>query len=224
MFHFVCLLTKANTMATKEKITKAYIEFELLNGRAPHSVFELCKKLKIEESIFYKSFSSLNAIREEILVNTLSTTFEIIENDTEYPAYSAREKALSIFYTLFAQLEKNRSYFLAKYSSIKEAPHQFKEWDSFMKTLDSHLNEVIQEAKSSQEIVDRPLIGEHYHKGFKLVFSYLFRVWINDTSEGFSTTDAAIEKSVNLSFDLLATSPLDSMLDFGKFALKTKVF
>jgi len=211
-------------MATKEKITKAYIEFELMNGRAPHSAFELCKKLKIEEATFYKSFSSLNAIREEILVNTLSTTFEIIENDPEYQGYSAREKALAIFYTLFAQMEKNRSYFLAKYSSLKEAPHQFKEWESFMKTLDMHLNDVLLEAKSSQEIIDRPLIGEHYHKGFKLIFSYVFRVWINDTSSEFATTDAAIEKSVNLSFDLLATSPLDSILDFGKFAFKTKVF
>ena len=31
-------------MTAEEKIIKGYIEFELLNGRAPHSVFELTKK------------------------------------------------------------------------------------------------------------------------------------------------------------------------------------
>lgn len=210
-------------MATKAKITKAYIEFELMEGRAPHSVFELCKKIKIEEATFYKLFASLKAVQEEILVEFLTHTFEIIDKDPEYANYNAREKTLAVFYTLFAQFEKSRSYFLAKYSSLKDVPKQFKEWDAFLKTLDYQIECIIQEAKQSAEIIDRPYVGVHYSKGFKLIFTYIFRVWINDTSEGFTTTDAAIEKSVNLSFDMLGSSPLDSLIDFGKFAFKTKI-
>jgi hypothetical protein len=210
-------------MATKAKITKAYMEFELMEGRAPHSVFELCKKIKIEEEAFYKLFSSLTSVQEEILAEFLTRTQEIVDKDLEYPNYNAREKTLAIFFTLFAQFEKSRSYFLAKYSSLKDAPKQFKEWDAFMNTLDYQLECILQEAKQSSEVIDRPYIGAHYSKGFKLVFTYVFRVWINDTSEGFTTTDAAIEKSVNLSFDMLGTSPLDSLIDFGKFAFKTKI-
>jgi hypothetical protein len=49
-------------------------------------------------------------------------------------------------------------------------------------------------------------------------------VWLNDDSDEFSNTDAAIEKSVNLSIDMLEKNTLDSLIDFGKFALKTKIF
>jgi hypothetical protein len=93
-----------------------------------------------------------------------------------------------------------------------------------MHQLNARIESILVEAKQNEEIKDRPYIGEHYAKGYKLVFTYLFRVWLKDDSEGFSTTDAAIEKSVNLSFDMLGVSPLDSLIDFGKFALKTKVF
>ena len=59
----------------------------------------------------------------------------------------------------------------------------------------------------------------------RLVFSkefYEARVWLKDESKAFETTDAAIEKSVNLAFELLSQGPLDSIIDFGRFALKTK--
>jgi hypothetical protein len=79
-------------MATKAKITKAYMEFELMEGRAPHSVFELCKKIKIEEEAFYKLFSSLASVQEEILAEFLTRTQEIVDKDPEYPNYNAREK------------------------------------------------------------------------------------------------------------------------------------
>lgn len=46
--------------------------------------------------------------------------------------------------------------------------------------------------------------------------------WIKDTSSGFEQTDAAIEKAVNLSFELLSESTLDRALDFVKFLWQSK--
>ena len=210
-------------MATAEKIINGYIEFELLNGRKPHSVLELTKKLKITEPSFYKVFPNLEVLQQSIPLQAINATLVRLDDDAQYEEFSAREKILSVYFTLFEELEKNRSYFLYKYSDVKNASHQFKDWSLFMDRMNERIEQILTEAKQTEEIKDRPYIGNHYSKGYKLVFTYLFRVWLKDDSHGFSTTDAAIEKSVNLSFDMLGVSPLDSLIDFGKFALKTKV-
>jgi hypothetical protein len=210
-------------MVQREKIIKGYIEFELLNGRSPNSVFELTHKLELEESVFYQSFGSLDALRSAIVTEFLKDTLAVLDKDEAYATFSAREKLLALFFTLFEQLQVQRSYLLAKYGDIKRTPQNSKDWQDFMKLLTDRADVILSEAKSLHEIQDRPVIGQHYGKGYPLVFVYLFRVWVNDDSQDFTTTDAAIEKTVNLSFDMLGKSPLDSLLDFGKFAFKTKV-
>ena len=52
---------------------------------------------------------------------------------------------------------------------------------------------------------------------------FLMKFWIEDTSEQFEKTDAAIEKSVNTAFDVFDNTPLDTLLDFGKFLWKETV-
>ena len=51
---------------------------------------------------------------------------------------------------------------------------------------------------------------------------FVFRYWVEDRSPRFEKTDAAIEKSVNLAFDLMGKSALDSFLDFAKFLYQHK--
>jgi len=211
-------------MTTAQKITKGYTEFELLNGRSPHSVFELTKNLEIPEEEFYTHFSSLTQVRRTVLINLITETFQVMDADPNYETFSAREKLLSLYFTLFEQLKMQRSYLLMKYAELKQTPAILKDFDPFLEQLNARVETILLEAKAQEEIQERPYIGRHYAKGFKLAFFYLFRVWIKDESAEFSTTDAAIEKSVNLSFDLLSESPLDALLDFGKFAIKTKVF
>lgn len=210
-------------MTSIEKILKGYIEFELLNGRAPHSVLELTKKIKMTETTFYKVFSNLDKLRQAIPLNAIDATILRLDEDEQYEEFTSREKLLSLYFTLFEELQHNRSYYLFNYSNIKEASSGFKDWSPFMDKMNEKITEILNEAKLTDEIKDRPFIGDHYAKGYKVVFTYLFRVWLKDDSEGFSTTDAAIEKSVNLSFDMLGVSPLDSLIDFGKFVFKTKV-
>jgi AcrR family transcriptional regulator len=211
-------------MATREKILQGYIEFELLNGRSPNSVFELTKKLKTDESNFYEHFGSLDVLRAAIVTDFMEQTLRTLDEDPNYDGFTAREKLLALFYTLFEQLKTQRSYLLSRYSQLRSIPENSREWKGFIRLLNERADIILNEARELEEVHDRPLIGQHFSKGYQLIFAYLFRVWLKDDSEGFVTTDAAIEKTVNLSFDMLGTSPLDSLLDFGKFALKTKVF
>jgi hypothetical protein len=49
------------------------------------------------------------------------------------------------------------------------------------------------------------------------------KFWLDDTSPSFEITDIFIEKSVKASFDLINTTPLKSIIDFGKFLYKEKM-
>jgi len=53
---------------------------------------------------------------------------------------------------------------------------------------------------------------------------YITRVWANDESEDFQVTDAAIEKSSVLLFELMKSGPVDLLIDFLKFAYQNKAY
>ena len=46
---------------------------------------------------------------------------------------------------------------------------------------------------------------------------------MSDNSPGFEKTDMVIEKSVRAIFDIFETTPLESVIDFGKFLWKEKM-
>ena len=51
---------------------------------------------------------------------------------------------------------------------------------------------------------------------------FLLLFWKDDESPGFEKTDAAVEKSVNLAFDLIGKGAVDSFIDFAKFLYQSK--
>ncbi|MBT8302687.1 MAG: TetR/AcrR family transcriptional regulator, partial [Maribacter sp.] len=59
-----------------------------------------------------------------------------------------------------------------------------------------------------------------FSEGAWLQFLFLLKFWINDESAGFEKTDLAIEKSVNTIFDVFDNTPLERIIDFGKFFYK----
>lgn len=210
-------------MKKKETFISRYKEFELLEGRAPNSVYEFCKKNKVNEASFYEHFNSLSHLRKMILVQFINDTIETLDNDSDYNSFTGKEKLLALFYTLFEHFKDSRSYLITKYRDTESMKGKLDDWSMFFLQFNARVEQILSEAKQSEEIVNRPYVGNHYSKIYKIVLAYVFRVWINDESNGFETTDAAIEKSVNSSFELLSSGPLDTLLDFGKFAFNTKI-
>ena len=80
-----------------------------------------------------------------------------------------------------------------------------------------YANELIAEGKEIGEIVDRPIIGNRYDEGMWRQLQFVIYFWVKDDSQNFERTDEAIEKAVNLSFDIMGRGPIDAALDFAKF-------
>ena len=209
-------------MSQAEKIKKAYKEYVLENGTQPSSIFKFVKELKVKEEVFYEEFNSFEAVEQDIWVGLLHQTVEAIQAEEVYDQYSAREKLLAFYYTLIEVMKAERSFILQTAHFDRRSGMM----PSFLKAFKKHfmefIDEVLLEASETEEVKTRPYISERYRDGIWVQFLFVVRFWVKDDSRGFEKTDAAIEKAVNLSFDLMGRGPLDAMVDFAKFLYQNK--
>lgn len=214
---------KTTKVDNKSKIITGYINHVLEHGHEPVSVFKFAKDLKMKEEEFYNYFTSFESIKSAVWAYLFEVTVSGIESQEVYREYSAREKLLSFLFTWIEELKKNRSYLLSIYGNKKDLknilPTEVKEFKSKFKDF---ANEIILEGKETEEIASRPIISDRYDDALWLQAWFVFQFWLNDTSPAFEKTDAAIEKSVNLAFDLMGKSALDTFIDFAKFLYQNK--
>jgi AcrR family transcriptional regulator len=203
--------------ASSEKIVADYREYVLTGGKQPASVFKFCKDHGFREDEFYQYFGSFEALEKSIWKGYIDQTRSRMENDEDYLGFSSREKILTFYFSLAELLKADRSFAL----------HQLKSWKNpsavpvflkgFKESFMEWLNSVLNEGKTTGEIARRPYLDKRYDLIFWMHFMFILQFWSHDESAGFEKTDAAIEKSVNLAFDLIGKGVLDSALDFGKF-------
>ncbi len=206
----------------KAVIREAYRKYFLENGKRPVSIYSFCQQLNTDEEIFYRNFSSFDAIEKDIWLSLFHETCEKLVEDETYRNYSAREKLLSFYFLWVQHLLKNRSYILLQFRRFPSSGPHLNQMGSFRIAFYDFIRELIKAAYQSGEIKERKYISDQYVHGFWVQALFVLRYWIGDDSERFEMTDAAIEKAVNLSFQLISTQTLDSILDFGKFVFARK--
>src|ERR1700744_3088215 len=207
-------------MATIEGIQKAYIDFVLTEGEQPKSVYIFAKKNKMPEEEFYRFFASFDAIEQNLWTGFAVKTIAEIKAQEIWAQYSAREKALSFFYSFFELLKSSRSF--AVYS-IKKQPKSLTTPVIFseLKTIfENFADEILKEGIESSELSDRKFFSKRYKDALWIQFGFVLNFWINDNTAGFEKTDEAIEKGVNVTFDLFQRSPIDNLFEYGKFLAK----
>jgi len=207
---------------TKEKLREAYIRFTLLEGERPRSVFKFVDDLGVSESEFYTFYSSFDAIENEVFQEMMETTLKSLRGDVQYAGFTAREKLLTFYYAHLEVLVKQRSFVSLKWQELKKRPTTPEWLKGYKQTFINYARTVISEAIESEEIKERRYISDKYDKAFWFQLMFVVDFWVKDTSPNFENTDAAVEKAVNLSFQLLGDSTLDSIVDFAKFLWQSK--
>jgi hypothetical protein len=207
-------------MATTESIRKAYIDYVLTQGEEPKSVYVFAKKNKMTEAEFYNHFGSFKALEQQIWAEVANKTLAEIKGQDVWAQYSAREKALSYFYAFFELLKQQRSF--AVYS-VKKQPKGITTPPVFAdlrEVFENFCTEILSEGIESGELSDRKFFSKRYKDALWVQFGFVLHFWINDNSTGFEKTDEAIEKGVNVTFDLFQRSPIDNLFEYGKFLAK----
>lgn len=211
-------------MATKQKIQNAYIDYVLSEGKKPSSVFAFAKKNKFPEEEFYKQFGSFDAIDGTIWADFFNETIKEIKAQEVWQAYSVREKALSFYYSFFELLKSKRSFVNYSIDHFKKGLHTPTQLKESKHIFEEFSIQLIQEGLESGEISDRKFISERYKDALWFQVAFLLKFWIKDYSAGFEKTDEAIEKGVNVTFDLFQRTPIDNLLDYGKFLAQNAGF
>ncbi|GGF37139.1 TetR/AcrR family transcriptional regulator [Echinicola rosea] len=214
---------KPTKIDKRKKIIDAYKNYVLEHGKSPASVFKFTKELKMKEADFYAFFSSFTAVKRAVWQKIFQVTLSTLESQEIYKQYSSREKLLAFFYTWIEELKHNRSYLLVLYGTHQLPSHTLpQELQGFRDDFKEYVKGVLAEGEENDEIAKRPYLSDKYDEGLWLQVLFVFRFWIKDHSDGFEKTDEAIEKSVNLAFDLMGKSALDTFVDFAKFLYQAR--
>ncbi|WP_026995371.1 TetR family transcriptional regulator C-terminal domain-containing protein [Flectobacillus major] len=210
-------------MEKADKIKQAYMEYFLENGTQPQSVYSFTKKLKIKESEFYDYYNSFELLESSIWLDFFKETIQKIEAEPVYATYSVREKLLAFYYTWIEVLKQNRSYASQTWRLIDKRKLKTPTFLVDLKNaFKEYSRDLVMEGKESREVQPRKYLDERYPDAFWLQLLMVLDFWVKDKSKGFEQTDAMIEKAVNTSFDLMASSALDSVLDFAKFLYQNR--
>ncbi|WP_281987320.1 TetR family transcriptional regulator C-terminal domain-containing protein [Aquimarina aggregata] len=207
----------------REFIIAAYMNYVLEHDGYPKTVYKFCIDIKVSEEDFYKFFGSLDGLDKNIWSTFFTTTANAMHKNEQFEHFSSRDKMLTLFYTLFEMLTLNRSYVLfalKRYDMPLKNMTQLKGLRSHIKEFAGELIETDNDEKTSR-LVKNPVAV--FSEGAWLQFLFLLNFWMSDESPSFEKTDVAIEKSVNTIFDLFDNTPLNNVLDFGKFLWKEKI-
>lgn len=206
----------------KAPIREAYIKYWLEHGRRPVSVYTFCQQLEMTEAAFYDSYASFDALEKDIWRAFFEETLEKLKEDETYKGYGVREKLLAFYFLWVQQLRQHRSYILLQKEKYLAPPLHLDKLEAFRIAFYDYIRELIKDGYQTGEVKERKFISDQYVHGFWLQALFVLQYWVKDDSEGFEMTDAAIEKAVNLSFQLISSNTLDSILDFGKFVFTKK--
>jgi hypothetical protein len=210
---------KKGKAAGRDLILGAYKDFVLMEGKEPASVYLLGKKAGFSEAEFYQHFSTVPQVGADIWKALLEETEASVRNNPEYATFTGRDKLLLFYFSLVQHLKKERSFVNWSASGwIKPGRHGAarKLVSSWVKDF---MEGVLREAEASGEVKGRGKIGNHYADALLLQFWFILDFWIKDESQDFEDSDALIEKSLGLAFDLLGEGPLEKALDLGRFLL-----
>jgi len=205
---------------TDDKIIGFYMDYVLGHETVPKSVYKFCKEKKVKEEDFYAHFGSFDSLRTHIWNKFFSNTMNLLHKNKEYDSFSNKDKMLTFFFTFFELLTLNRSYVLFSLEGQKNMMERLKELKGLRTHIKEFATQLIDEANAEKNYRLTKRSPQLFSEGAWVQFLFLLKFWMDDSSAGFEKTDLAIEKSVTTIFDVFENTPLDSLLDFGKFLYK----
>ncbi|MFV5695128.1 TetR family transcriptional regulator C-terminal domain-containing protein [Flavobacterium sp. LB3P122] len=217
------MATKKSTI-TRDKIVSMYMDYTLENNDKPKSVYNFTKLNNFSEAEFYNFFGTMESVEKEIFKIFLEKTVELLEKDPDYEAYDMKSKMLSFYFTFFELLTANRSYVTM---SLKQHDNDLKNLMQLSSLRNSFKNYVAG-ITSDEYRIKLEKFQNFQEKAIQetswIQLLLTIKFWLDDSSPAFEKTDLYIEKSIKATFEFMNIAPIDSLIDFGKFIFKEKIY
>lgn len=187
----------------------------------PDDVLSICDEYGIEESDFYAFYESVDALNADVWQHFMIDTINVLKNDPQYASFIVREQLLAFYYTHLEILGPRRDFIRIcdDLSRPLPLPNYLK---GYKVEFNNYSKSIVEAGIQTGEIADRKLINKSYLSGLWVQLIFVVKFWMKDGSAEFENTDAAIEKAVNLSAEIVRPGPLDSIVDFAKFIYQNR--
>ncbi|MBD1260926.1 TetR/AcrR family transcriptional regulator [Maribacter polysiphoniae] len=205
---------------TENDLITMYMDHVLEHESRPKSVYKFCKLNSISEADFYAIFGSLESIPKRIWNVFFENTEDLLLKNKEFEGFSNKDKMLTFFYSFFELLTLNRSYVLLALHQENNPLKNLEQLKGLRKHIKNFATVLIEDDNSNKTLKATKFNPKLFSEGAWFQFLFLLKFWKDDESKGFEKTDMAIEKSVNTIFDVFDNTPLENIIDFGKFLYK----
>jgi len=207
---------------TPEIIKSKYIDHVVASADHPSDMYAFCSDVKISDVDFLQSFSDLKELHTAIWKDMMSETISALADDDQFATFSGREQLLAFYYTHIEVLKKHRDFILVDRHRMKVPIPLSRFMLGYKDVFMDFAKGLIAYAMETGEVADRKFLNSQYARGVWAQLYWVIQFWIKDSSNEYELTDAAIEKAVNLSLELVKPGPLDSMIDFAKFVYQNR--
>lgn len=208
---------------SQTKLVEIYIDFVLTENQKPGSIYSFMKMNGFKEAQFYEFFGSFNHIEQHTFSMFFDQTLKLLKKDSNYAEYDSTNKLLSFYFTFFEILTANRSFVMYVLNSNKNPLDSI----STLSEVRSQFKHLIHEIELKSMLTAKEPFSRIGEAGLKegawVQFLSIMKFWMDDSSPSFEKTDVYIEKTVRALAEVLAITPLDSVIDLGKFLFKEKV-
>ena len=217
------MATKKTTI-TKDKIVSMYMNYVLDNSEKPKSVYHFTKLNNFTETEFYAFFGTIESIEKEIFKAFIEKTVELLHKNKEYEMYDMKSKMLSFYFTFFEILTANRSYVVFILKQHNNQLKKLMQLSGLRNSFKNYLTEIISDEFRTQQERLQNFQEKAFQETSWIQLLLTLKFWLDDSSPSFEKTDIYIEKSVKVTFELMNIAPIDSLIDFGKFIFKEKIY
>lgn len=215
--------SKVKKKPDADKLIAIYMDYVLEHEKTPKSIYKFAKENDMIEQDFYQYFGSFEGLRKAIWDRFFENSMTVMEKSNEYASFENREKLLTFFYTFFEVLTANRSYVLYALNEHGQSLKGLDQLKNLRKRIRSYAKTLIQDRNSEKSMKLFQQNEMIFSEGVWVQFLFLLKFWMDDNSPAFESTDIAIEKSVNTVFDLFDNTPLERVVDLGKFLWKERM-
>ena len=206
---------------SKDDIISSFMNYRIDSGKTSVEISNFLKSSNISKKEFEKYFSNFDTLEKYIYQLLFEKTLILLDENSDYATFEKKNKLISFYYTFFELLSVNRTYIELSlstlgYNELKYLSKLKKHFTRYVKKLNIDSfdlkSDSLNKTKSNitKELAWFQLLG-------------CIKFWLEDTSVNFEKTDILIEKSINTTFELINTQPLESLIDLGKFLLKEKI-
>ena len=203
-------------------ILSIYMDSVLEHEKFPLSVYKFCKTNEIDEQDFYKSYASLDTIKYHVWQVFFDNTMGLLQKNKHYDSMDRKDRLLTFYFTFFEVLLLNRSYVLFALEGNESRMTTIGQLKKLRISFKSFASELIEEGNDNKTLsIAKHPVGLFSEASWAQLLFFL-KFWLDDTSPNFEKTDAAIEKSINVAFDVFDNTQLDAIFDLGKFLWKEK--